>query len=190
MEQNCWLWNHYTKLSTRAECKICRKTFDAYRGLYPLKAHLSYKHEIQNGEENYQWKSKVETRLIWEYFSKEDRYSARCNKCSGILAHAYKTSVLEKHLLTHSEIEASLRETITGTWLSKYFTVTECKAKCTWKDCKSAFKTYDPINVFKDHLRECHCVDENSGREERTGYENYEDGMMHQNSFAGPSWLS
>jgi len=167
MQYTCWQ-NYFTcRLDSRSvKCNICDANdivMCCSREYAPV--HLYRTHNMINEEIIFQWNS--DNDIIWQYFSKEDLFTAKCKFCRQLLNGAYKKKNLERHLKSvHSQEIAAMQEEITRTWVSPHFTfdLDNCDIKCI--HCNYSGKMYYGVDVLKNHLNNSHHIIEGIGETE------------------------
>jgi len=158
MQYKCWK-KYFTRLNRHSvKCNICNAdniVICCSRKYAPV--HLYRTHNIIDEKVILQWNN--DNYFIWQYFSKEDKFTAKCKFCSKLLLGAYEKSCLETHLkLIHLQ---EIQEEIKRTWVSAHFTfdLDNCDISCI--HCTYCVKIYDGVDVLKNHLKDEHDLDEN-----------------------------
>jgi len=156
-------WRSYFTRSNSnyVKCNICdADNIVMYCSRRFAPVHLYRSHNITDQKSISQWNS--DNDLIWQHFSKEELFTAKCKFCSKLLRGAYDKNFLDKHLRkVHSQEIAAIQEEITRTWVSAHFTfdLDNCYISCI--HCIYCVKIYDGVDVLKNHLKEKHDLEEN-----------------------------
>jgi len=146
--------NYFTRMNKSEICNFCNVICS--NRYAPV--HLYRYHNIIDQEVIFQWIN--DNDLIWQHFSKEDLFVAKCKLCGYFFMTAYEKSNLDKHLIKiHKQEIAAIREEITRAWVSPHYTFNDIyKINCMYCDYSS--KIYDGVDVLKNHLKEVHNLDE------------------------------
>jgi hypothetical protein len=112
-----WLWNHFSVINqTTAQCNRCIQKYRFLNNSLGMKVHLLHEHNIIFDLEEYiSWNN--DTDLIWQHFSKEDLYLAKCNICDILLFNGHKKSSLWAHL---TDIHSETMNEIVNFWTSSH----------------------------------------------------------------------
>jgi len=151
--QNDWR-KYFTTVNKYKKCNICGEICSRHYA----PAHLYRRHNITDQEIIFQWNN--DNDLIWQHFSKEDLFNAKCKLCGNLLKGAYVKGNLELHLTRiHDQEINAIREDIERTWVSPHFMFNDrYKIKCMY--CDYFGNIYDGVDVLKNHLKEVHDLDE------------------------------
>ncbi|TGZ53595.1 hypothetical protein DBV15_05124 [Temnothorax longispinosus] len=143
---------------------------------YSAKQHLLRVHNMYEEEEERTWRN--DTYSLWQHFSREENFWARCEFCDRPI-FAYKRHYLMSHLKKcNKNALAKIREDIVCSWLSQYFEFTDRDAYC--KICKSPSEYYcvrifEGRDVLESHVKH-----------------HYEGGVIEQSvyetNYAGPNF--
>ncbi|XP_028048218.1 uncharacterized protein LOC114254940 [Monomorium pharaonis] len=150
--QRCWIWQYCNKLhssynkSRKRECNICHKVCHNNKD---MKVHLYRYHEIYNNEDVID-----RSNLIWQYYTEEMKYTARCKICDKLLSGGYRKYNLEDHLIRRHlpTITKAILQQVEYTWALQYFmidTLNSKKIKC--KICDKMHNIFQ-IDNLQEHL--------------------------------------
>lgn len=156
-KRNNWLQKYFRKLnSINVQCNICDKICNYGLKMAPI-IHLYQSHKIYNEGDVLDWTNDIHP--IWQYFSKIELYTAKCEICNEIWYDAYSKLWLEEHLIQrHPQLIVEIRNKITNTWLPLHFTLNteNCCTNCM--HCNYSIKTCYGIDVLTDHLKRAHNI--------------------------------
>ncbi|XP_011631806.1 uncharacterized protein LOC105423664 [Pogonomyrmex barbatus] len=174
-----WAWQHYTSISkSEIKCNHCNKIYKGLHITSNRKQHLYNFHKISNNNE---WKNfKTTHNLVWQYFTKEEGYTAKCTICNQLIKSASHVTCLKSHLTSkHKQEVINIQETIKRAWLIRHFAINNDSHTIKCIHCKRKLTIFLGINGLENHLLTFHGIND-STQTERQNEENGADIMMPQ----------